>query len=301
VKVSYYDNVYAYNHGEYSLTPFSSSVPSEYFIRDNSGTLAVAPIVMDITDEMRMKLYGEDIGETALLYGQYCERINGKRGKSGFSGIHEGIDFVSYKGSKLYSILSGVVTKAGDSNGTIGIYNEEYDITLLYLHCQNIQVKRGQEVKQGDLIGEEGSKAIYAGYDNNVIYAKLKKRHIHTSHYTHVEMRKGRHSSSSPYRDTKLESDCPYEIMAKALDIKDSGRQPVTVAAVQEAQRMREEAEAQARAEEEERRAAEEAEKATPEPTPEVKITEENSEEGYGFAEETAEPQVESTLPPASI
>ena len=26
-KVSYFDNVYAYNHGEYGLTPFASTVP----------------------------------------------------------------------------------------------------------------------------------------------------------------------------------------------------------------------------------------------------------------------------------
>ena len=49
-KVSYFDNVYAYNHGEYGLTPFASTVPEEYFVADENGTLAIAPIVLDITD-----------------------------------------------------------------------------------------------------------------------------------------------------------------------------------------------------------------------------------------------------------
>lgn len=314
VKVSYYDNVYANNHGEYGLTPFSSDVPAEYFVKDSNGRLAVAPIVLDITDAMRVRLYGSDVGETVLLYGQYCERIKGKGGKTGFSGVHEGIDFVSYKGSKLHSILDGVVTRAGDSNGTIGVYNEEHDITLLYLHCQDICVKRGQEVKAGDVIGEEGGKAIYAGYENNVAYAKLGIKHVHTSHYTHVELRKGRHTSSSNYRDTKLKSDCPYEIMQTALGITESGRAPVTEAAVLDAQRMRLEAEERARAEEAEKLKAAATPIPTPVPTPEIIILEEvpgTIAEGYGFSEPevTPEPEttpapeaiVESTLPPTSI
>lgn len=69
------------------------------------------------------------------------------------------------------------------------------------------------------------------------------------THYTHVELRKGRHTSSSPYRDTVLTSDCPYAVMQQALGVMESGRQPVTAAAVQQAQRMREEAEAKAKAE----------------------------------------------------
>ena len=106
-KVSYFDNVYAYNHGEYSLTPFDSTVPEEYFVTDEGGTLAIAPIVLDITDAMRERLYGADVGETALYYGQYCERKKDRKGVWGYTGIHEGIDFVNVKGAPLYAILGG--------------------------------------------------------------------------------------------------------------------------------------------------------------------------------------------------
>ena len=314
VKVSYYDNVYANNHGTYGLTPFASTVPQEYFVKDANGTLAVAPIVNDITDAMRVRLFGADIGETALLYGQYCERIRGKKGKVGFSGIHEGIDFVSFKGLPIHSILDGVVTRAGDRNGTVGVYNEEYDITLLYLHCQKINVKRGMEIKAGDIIAQEGGKGIYAGYENNVSYARAGIRHVNTSHYTHVEMRNGRHTSSNKYRNTKLESDCPYAVMQKALGVTESGREPVTEAAVLEAERLRAEAEAAARAEAAAAAAAMATPVPTPEPTPEILIVDQipgAPAAGYGFDSATSgpvatpvpssQPVVESTLPPTSI
>ena len=228
-KVSYFDNVYAYNHGEYGLTPFASTVPEEYFVADENGTLAIAPIVLDITDAMRERLYGADVGETALYYGQYCQREKDRKGVWGYTGIHEGIDFVNVKGAPLYAILGGEVTRGADKNGTVAIYNAEYDITLLYLHCENSVVRRGDTVEAGAMIAKEGKKNIKGG---------------DKTHYTHVELRKGRHTSSSPYRDIVLTSDCPYAVMQQALGVVESGRQPITAAAVTQAQRMREEAEA---------------------------------------------------------
>lgn len=364
-KVTYYDDVYAYNHGNYLLQPFDSKVPEEYFVMDEGGTLAIAPIVLDITDVMRERLYGADVGETAMFYGQYCEQIRDMRKKMkqvatvkkytdkngdvkekvtksyvavgtelkdnqyetgktryssstyGYSGIHEGIDFVYMKGAPLHAILGGVVTRAGDSNGTVGIYSEDLDITLLYLHCGDIQVKRGDKVTASDVIAYEGGKGIIAGIYNNANYKAQGIKHVGGSHYVHVELRKGRHTSSNPYRNAVLESDCPYEYMRQALNIQPSGRQAVTQEAVDEAQRMREEAEERAKAEAEAEEAARIAAEATPEPV--INIVEETeAPEGYGFAEE-AEPEVaeepaateeapaaeetpvpEATLPPAA-
>lgn len=282
VRVTYYDNVYAYNHGDYGLTPFAAVVPPEFFVEDTSGALALAPIVLDVTDAMRERLYGGDYGETAMYYGQFCERIRAKDGRTGFSGVHEGIDFINEKNSDLHAILGGEVTRAGDSNGTVGVYNAEHDVTLLYLHCEDIQVRRGDELEAGDVIASEGSKK--AG-----------------SYYTHVELRMGRHTSSSAYRDTKLTSDCPYAVMQAALGVTESGRQPVTAAAVLEAQRMREEAEAAAKAEEE-AALAEEAKNA--EPDIELVDTLDDAlpgaNDGYGFADATASPVPEATLPPTN-
>ena len=287
-QVTYYDNVYAYNHGDWGLTPFDSTVPAEYFVRDEDGNFALAPIVLDITDAMREALYGGDIGETALYYGQYCERIRGNGGKVGFTGVHEGIDFIYTPGAPLHAILGGEVTRAGDSNGTVGIYSEELGITVLYLHCEEITVRRGDVIEAGTVFAVEGNKN--SGSD-----------------YTHVEVRAGRHTSSSTYRDIKLQSDCPYPFMQAALNVTSSGRQPQTAAAVARAQRMREEAEAAARAEAEAAEAAAkaEAEQANDEPDIELVDTLPGAKEGYGFGEDkateapaaTAAP--EATLPPS--
>ena len=295
-KVSYFDNVYAYNHGEYGLTPFASTVPEEYFVADENGTLAIAPIVLDITDAMRERLYGADVGETALYYGQYCQREKDRKGVWGYTGIHEGIDFVNVKGAPLYAILGGEVTRGTDKNGTVAIYNAEYDITLLYLHCENSIVRRGDTVEAGAMIAKEGKKNIKGG---------------DKTHYTHVELRKGRHTSSSPYRDIVLTSDCPYAVMQQALGVVESGRQPITAAAVTQAQRMREEAEAKAKAEAEaaQRAAEEEAKaKAEAELNSDITIVDNlpGTNAGYGFSDATTAPQAtatpvpEATLPPTN-
>ena len=270
--VRYYDDVYCYNHGDYYLTPFDSKVAQEYLTVDESGTYAVAPIVLDITDAMRVALYGEDVGEVSMFYGQYCERRGDGRGRTGFTGVHEGIDFTNAPEAPLYAILGGEVTRAGDSNGTVAVYNAEYDVTVLYLHCEDIEVRRGDVIEAGTYIAEEGKKGSGGTY-------------------THVEMRTGRHTSSNPYRNTILESDCPYPVMQDALGVVQSGRQPVTAAAVMEAQRMREEAEAAAKAE---------AEAAAKEEEPEIELIDvlDTAQEGYGFTETTVVP--EATLPPTT-
>ena len=267
--VRYYDNVYAYNHGSYVLTPFDSTVPAEYFVVDEYGTYAVAPIVLDITDAMRTALYGADQGETYMLYGQYCERVGDGKGHIGFSGVHEGIDFVNYEGASLYAILGGKVTRGADRDGTIAIYNAEYDCTLMYLHCEKSQVRRGDMVDAGDLVGYEGN--TNSG-----------------SPYTHVEFRYGEHQTANPYRNIILQSDCPYPFMQMYFAVKESGRQPVTAAAVTEAQRLRAEAEAAALAEAE----------AKAEPQIEL-IDVLDSAEGYGFGATATTAAPEATLPPA--
>ena len=285
-QVTYYDNVYAYNHGDWGLTPFDSTVPAEYFVRDEDGNFALAPIVLDITDAMREALYGGDVGETALYYGQYCDRIRGNGGKVGFTGVHEGIDFICEPGAALHAIIGGEVTRAGDSNGTVGIYNEELGITVLYLHCEKISVRRGDVIEAGTAFAVEGN--TNSGSD-----------------YTHVEVRAGRHTSSNTYRDIKLQSDCPYPIMQAALNVTESGRQPQTAAAVAKAQRMREEAEAAAKAEAEAAEAAAKAEEESDEPDIELVDTLPGAKEGYGFGEESGEPEAtatavpEATLPPS--
>lgn len=281
-KVTFYKDVYAYNHSEYVLQPFDAAVPDRFFVKDGTGRYALAPLVLDVVDAMRLKLYGGDIGKVALFYGQYTEKVRSSNKRWGYSGIHEGIDFIAARGQALYAILGGEVLRTGkDKDGTIAIYNEEFNATVLYLHTKDVEVKRGAKIEAGTLIGHEGNKG--AG-----------------DSYTHIEVRFGRHTSPSPYRNAELESDLPYDFFYRALSVVDSGREPVTAAAVLEAEQMRLAAEAEAqKAREEAEAAANALANPTPTPAPEIVVQEEGKEEvppNFGFADSTPTPV--PTLPP---
>lgn len=249
-KVTYYPDVWAFNHGQYALTHFAAAVPEEFFLRDATGHLAVAPSVLDICDAMRYALYGKDTGQVALLYGQYTEMVRSKDNKLGYSGIHEGIDFVSKEGQQLHAILPGEILRAGtDKDGTVAVYNEALDVTVLYLHCREVEVVRGDMVVAGQPLALEGDKGSGAPY-------------------VHIEVRNGKYRSPNPYRNATVESDVPYYLFATELGVEFSeGRETETyeqyVLAEQErlaleAEAARIAAEALA-AEEAERLAAEEA------------------------------------------
>ena len=101
------------------------------------------------------------------------------------------------------------------------------------------------------------------------------------------------------------------EMMQQALGVVESGRQPITAAAVTQAQRMREEAEAKAKAEAEaaQRAAEEEAKaKAEAELNSDITIVDNlpGTNAGYGFSDATTAPQAtatpvpEATLPPTN-
>ena len=283
-KVTFYPDVLAYNHTEYRLQPFDGAVPERFFVVDGQGKHALAPIVLDVTDAMRIALYGEDVGKTALFFGQYTERVRSSDKKWGYSGIHEGIDFIAAKGQPVHAILEGEVLRAGHGkDNTIAIYNAQYNATVLYLHTVNVQVSRGDRIAAGTLIS----------YESN---------HGSGDPYTHVEVRFGRRTSPHPYRNHVLESDLPYDLFAHALGVTPSDREPMTAESLIEAEQMRLAAEAEA---EEARRAQEEAEALllappTPAPTPLPQLLDEADDgldPNFGFAEPLSTPL--PTLPPA--
>tara|TARA_B100000287_G_scaffold56285_1_gene49479 strand:+ start:1498 stop:2310 length:813 start_codon:yes stop_codon:yes gene_type:complete len=73
---------------------------------------------------------------------------------------HYGIDIAAKKGTKIKSSGSGVVTMAEDdlyyTGGTI-IMDHGHGISTIYSHLENIYVKVGDEINQGDIIGTVGS------------------------------------------------------------------------------------------------------------------------------------------------
>lgn len=78
---------------------------------------------------------------------------------------HKGTDYAAPRGTPILSTANGTVIKAGYSSGN-GRYvkikhNQKY--STQYLHMSKILVKKGQYVKQGQVIGKVGSTGLATG------------------------------------------------------------------------------------------------------------------------------------------
>ena len=95
--------------------------------------------------------------ENAIITGVYGSQriLNGKP-----KWPHYGLDFAADEGTKIKAMLDGTVTLAEPvlfyTGGTL-IFDHGHGISTLYMHMQKIFVKKGQKVKQGDIIGTIGS------------------------------------------------------------------------------------------------------------------------------------------------
>ena len=95
--------------------------------------------------------------ENAIVTGVYGSQriLNGKP-----KWPHYGIDFAAEEGTEIKAMLSGVVTLAEPdlfyTGGTL-IFEHGHGVSTLYMHMKTLMVKKGQKVKQGDVIGTVGS------------------------------------------------------------------------------------------------------------------------------------------------
>lgn len=71
---------------------------------------------------------------------------------------HTGIDIAGNTGDKILSAINGKVTMVSEE-GNLGkhIKIEDGEIATVYAHCNNIYISEGDEIKQGQEIGEIGS------------------------------------------------------------------------------------------------------------------------------------------------
>ena len=72
---------------------------------------------------------------------------------------HLGTDFAAPTGTKVRTVGDGVVSFAGVQNGygNVIFVDHANQHTTVYAHLSRIDVKRGQRVDQGDIIGAVGS------------------------------------------------------------------------------------------------------------------------------------------------
>jgi len=95
--------------------------------------------------------------ENAIISGVYGSQriLNGKP-----KWPHYGLDFAADKGTQIKAMQDGTVTLAEPdlfyTGGTL-IFDHGHGISTLYMHMKKILPKKGQKVKQGDVIGTVGS------------------------------------------------------------------------------------------------------------------------------------------------
>lgn len=95
----------------------------------------------------------KDLKKTASGYGVRIDPIY-KTTK-----FHEGMDFSANIGTPIYATGNGTVTKAGwqSGYGRVVIINHGYGYETLYAHMNKINVRVGQKVTRGEVIGEVGN------------------------------------------------------------------------------------------------------------------------------------------------
>ena len=95
--------------------------------------------------------------EKAVITGVYGSQriLNGKP-----RWPHYGIDFAAEEGTEIKAMLDGKATMVESdlfyTGGTV-IFDHGHGISTLYMHMQKIYVKKGQRIKQGEVIGTVGS------------------------------------------------------------------------------------------------------------------------------------------------
>ena len=80
--------------------------------------------------------------------------------------MHWGMDFTAPKGTPVYATGDGLVKRADNRASGYGKHirvDHGFGYVSLYAHMNKFQVKRGQKVKRGEIIGYVGNTGRSAG------------------------------------------------------------------------------------------------------------------------------------------
>jgi murein DD-endopeptidase MepM/ murein hydrolase activator NlpD len=113
---------------------------------DKEKLLAAIPAIQPVSNE--------DLTRMASGFGWRSDPFTKARK------MHWGMDFTAPKGVPIYATGDGIVTRADNNASGFGKHiriDHGYGYLTLYAHLSNYNVKKGQKVKRGDLIGFIGS------------------------------------------------------------------------------------------------------------------------------------------------
>ena len=99
--------------------------------------------------------------------------------------FHEGDDFTAPVGTDIYATGDGVVEKVSTVAGGYGkhiVINHGFGYSTLYAHMDKFNVKQGQKIKRGDVIGTVGNTGKSTG--PHLHYeVRIKNKPVNPAHY----------------------------------------------------------------------------------------------------------------------
>ena len=115
----------------------------------------------------------QDLTRMASGYGYRTDPFTKKRR------FHYGMDFTARKGTPIYATGNGVVKRADNRSSGYGKHiriDHDFGYVSLYAHLSKYNVRRGQRVKRGDIIGYVGNTGRSVGPHLHYEIFKDKKR-----------------------------------------------------------------------------------------------------------------------------
>lgn len=104
--------------------------------------------------------------------------------------FHEGMDFTASIGTPVYATGNGKIEKTGYARGGYGrhvIINHNYGYKTIYAHMNEVIVKKGQEIKRGEIIGYVGNTGLSDGPHLHYEVEKDGKK-VNPSFYYHNDL-----------------------------------------------------------------------------------------------------------------
>lgn len=125
---------------------FASYHEIDNLIKNQSQKLSSIPAIQPVSNR--------DLDRIASGFGMRIDPVYGT------PKMHKGLDFTAPQGTPIYATGDGKVELAGYDQGGFGnhvVINNGYGYKTLFGHMSKIKVKRGQNVKRGEVIGYVGS------------------------------------------------------------------------------------------------------------------------------------------------